>query len=126
MSFFVAKLQNEEVVAEFFSDTLKRGEQAMLNVNAQLIKKKDSVFWINVTETKVPPIYYLFFIFLACFLIWGGWAWFIPMTFFGTSYLFFWRGFHVWAFKKGLRKKGYTGEIIILSIEQGILEAFFR
>ena len=125
MSFFVAKLENEDVIGEFFSETLQRKEQALVNVEAQLIKKKNAVYWVNVTEVKLPPIYYLSLLFVVGWIIWRGWGWFIPMFFFALTYLFFWRGFHVWAFKKGLKRKGYKGRVEILSIERGILEAFF-
>jgi hypothetical protein len=125
LSFFVAKLERESVVEEFFSETMKRNSQALVEVKAQLIKKKEAVYWANITDVKLPPIYYFAFLFLAIFFIWGGWAWFIPTGFFGLTYLFFWKGFHVWAFRRGLRKKGYSGKIEVLSLERGISEAFF-
>lgn len=126
MSIFVAKLENHVIVQEFFSETIERKEQAMVNVDAKLKKTPSNILWVNVTTVKIPPIYYFALLFVACFLFFGGWFWFLPIVFFSLTYLFFWRGFHVWAFKRGLRKSGYTGEIKILSIEEGLLEVYFN
>jgi len=130
MSFFIAKLEKEhessEVILPFMMDCTERKDQAMIELKVKLFMKKKHIYWLNVVEPKFPPIYYLSLIFAILWLLFGGWGWAIPTAFFALTYLSFWKGFHVYAFKKGLRKKGYKGNIIVMSNERGIEEAVFN
>lgn len=125
MSFFVAKLEKNDNVMDFFAETRERNSQAMLENKSKIVIKGKNIYWVNLIYIRIPPIYWLFFIFLFLYLWLGGWGWFIPMAFFGLSYIVFWRGFHIWAFKKGLKRAGYKGEIIILSTERGVSEVLY-
>lgn len=130
MSFFIAKLEKKhessELILPFMMDCTQRKEQAMIELKVKLFVKKDNIYWLNVVEPKFPPIYLLSVIFAVLWILFGGWGWAIPTAFFALTYLSFWRGFHVWAFKRGLKKKGYGGSIIVMNVERGIDEAVFN
>jgi hypothetical protein len=122
MSVFVARSKFDPLVYEFLEETRERGSQALVEINAKVINRGGLIYWVNVTRIKIPPIYYLGFIFLALFLWRVSWIWGILTFLFLSIYIVFSKAFHVWAFKKGLRKKGYTGKIEILDLESGLRE----
>jgi hypothetical protein len=126
MSFFIARLKKDPVINEFLQETRERGSQALLDLSVQLVNKEEFSFWVNIIKVRIPKIYLLSFIFLILYIIFGGWGWLIPLCFFGLTYIVYSRTFHVWAFKRALRKEGYTGTIEILDLEEGLLEVYLK
>lgn len=122
MSVFIAKLDNIEEVRKFYEEMSIRKEQDLLSNFAKIKEDESSIYWVNIINIKMPPIYFLTIIFIFLWLFIGGWFWFIPMGFFALSYIVFWKSFHIWIFKKGLKKAGYTGTVSILSNERGLME----
>ena len=115
MSVFVARFPEfDPLVYDFLRETRERGSQALIEISPQIVNRSGFLYWINVTRIKIPPIYYLGFVFLALFIWRVSWIWGILAFLFLSFYIVFSKAFHVWAFKKGLKKKGYTGRIEIL------------
>jgi hypothetical protein len=125
MSFFIAKLNEDPAISEYFERVQENGSQAMLYNKAKIVRKQKDVYWLNVVGVSLPPFYLLGFLFLAFFLVWDWSGWLVLSGFFGMCFIPFWRGFHIFAFKKGLRKAGYKGSIIIVPLERGVEEVGF-
>ena len=126
MSFSIAELEKNKEALNFLASVTEKNNQAMIMNKAKLFIRPKNYLWANIVIVKIPPIYYLSIVFLGLYFLFGGWGWFIPMVFFALTYIPFSRAFHVYAFKRGIRKAGYSGTIKIVNFEQGIMEVLFN
>lgn len=106
MSLLLARVSESDSVVKGFSDEIN--EKSVLMMNQRSVYKKDLLV-VDLNPT-LPPIYLLGFISLPIFVLF--WLPGLSISaFFLLTYVLFMEGFHFWAMKKGLRKKGYQGEI---------------